>query len=48
MYTEKDGTVKFPLSSKGPWMVSTVKMIPSEKEGADYQSMWSNLVFEIE
>lgn len=48
MYTEKDGTVKFPLSSKGPWMVSTVKMIPSEKEGADYQSMWSSLVFEIE
>jgi uncharacterized GH25 family protein len=48
MYTEKDGTVKFPLSSTGPWMVSTVKMIPSEKEGADYQSMWSSLVFEVE
>jgi hypothetical protein len=28
--------------------VSTVKMIPSEKPGADYQSMWSSLVFEIQ
>ncbi len=48
MYTEKDGNITFPLNSKGPWMVSTVKMIPSEKPGADYQSMWSSLVFEIQ
>ena len=48
MYTEKDGTVKFPLSSTGPWMVSTVKMIESQMPGADYQSMWSSLVFEVE
>ncbi len=48
MYTEKDGNITFPLNSKGPWMVSTVKMIPSEKPGADYQSMWSSVVFEIQ
>jgi uncharacterized GH25 family protein len=48
VYTEDDGTIKFPISSKGPWMVSTVKMIPSKKEGADYQSMWASLVFGIE
>jgi uncharacterized GH25 family protein len=47
-YTENDGTIKFPISSKGPWMVSTVKMIPSEKPGADWQSFWSSLVFGIE
>lgn len=47
-YTENDGTVKFPISSKGPWMVSTVIMIPSEKPGADWQSFWSSLVFGIE
>jgi len=47
-YTENDGTLKFPISSKGPWMVSTVKMIPSEKPGADWQSLWSSLVFGIE
>jgi len=47
-YTENDGTLKFPISSKGPWMVSTVIMIPSEKPGADWQSFWSSLVFGIE
>jgi len=47
-YTENDGTIKFPISSKGPWMISTVIMIPSEKPGADWQSFWSSLVFGIE
>jgi uncharacterized GH25 family protein len=47
-YTENDGTLKFPISSKGPWMVSTVIMIPSQKPGADWQSFWSSLVFGIE
>ena len=48
IYTENDGTIKFPISSTGPWMVSSVRMIPSEKEGADYQSLWASLVFGIE
>lgn len=48
IYTEKDGTIRFPISSPGPWMVSSVKMIPSEQEGADYQSLWASLVFEIQ
>jgi len=47
-YTESDGMLKFPISSKGPWMVSTVIMIPSERTGADWQSFWSSLVFGIE
>jgi uncharacterized GH25 family protein len=48
IYTENDGTIKFPISSTGPWMVSTVKMVPSAKPGADYHSMWASLVFGIE
>jgi Nickel uptake substrate-specific transmembrane region. len=48
IYTEKDGTIKFPINSKGPWMVSTVKMIPSETADADWRSMWSSLTFGIE
>jgi uncharacterized GH25 family protein len=48
IYTEDDGTIKFPLSNKGPWMVSAVRMIPSEMEGADYQSFWTSMVFSIE
>src|SRR4029077_9139328 len=29
MYTENDGTIKFPISSTGAWMVSSVRMQPS-------------------
>ncbi|MBS1978718.1 MAG: DUF4198 domain-containing protein [Bacteroidetes bacterium] len=48
IYSEDDGTITFPLSSGGPWMVSSVKMVHAEKPGADYQSYWTSLVFGIE
>lgn len=47
-YTESDGKVKFPISNTGPWMVSFVRMIESEKQDIDYESMWASLVFGIE
>jgi uncharacterized GH25 family protein len=47
-FTENDGRVKFPISNKGPWMVSFVKMIESSKPDLDYESMWASLVFGIE
>lgn len=48
VYTEKDGTVRFPLSNTGPWMVSTVVMEKSTRPEADYESSWASLVFGIE
>lgn len=48
MYTENDGTIKFPISSTGAWMVSSVKMLPSDSEEVDYESMWASLVFGVE
>ncbi len=48
LYTENDGTLKFPINAAGEWMVSTVKMVPSVKTGADYESAWASLVFGIE
>ena len=48
IYAEDDGTIKFPISNSGPWMVSAVKMVASIKEGADYESSWASLVFGIE
>jgi uncharacterized GH25 family protein len=48
MYTENDGTIKFPVSSTGPWMVSSVKMLPSDDSVVDYNSMWASLVFGVE
>jgi uncharacterized GH25 family protein len=47
-YTENDGTIKFPINSKVPWMVSTVKMIASDNPSADWKSFWGSLVFGIE
>jgi uncharacterized GH25 family protein len=48
IYSENDGSIKFPISNAGPWMVSTVKMVASESPDADWESMWASLVFEIE
>lgn len=48
IYTESDGAVKFPISTKGAWMVSSVKMIKSDSKNADYHSLWASLVFEIQ
>jgi uncharacterized GH25 family protein len=47
IYTEKDGSIRFPISTNGEWMVSSVKMIKSEKPGAEYHSLWASLVFGI-
>ncbi|MEP2668994.1 MAG: DUF4198 domain-containing protein [Cyclobacteriaceae bacterium] len=48
IYTESDGMIRFPISNTGPWMVSSVKMIRSNSPQAEWESMWSSLVFEIE
>ncbi len=48
IYTENDGTIKFPISNKEPWMVSSVRMIHSEKDESTYHSLWASLVFGIE
>lgn len=48
IYTESDGSVRFPISNKGPWMVSAVKMVRSSGREAEWESMWASLVFEIE
>ncbi len=48
IYTENDGSIRFPISSGGAWMVSTVKMVRAQSDKAEWQSMWSSLVFGIE
>jgi uncharacterized GH25 family protein len=48
IYTEKDGSFKFPIGTKGAWMVSSVKMIHAENKNADYHSLWASLVFGIQ
>jgi uncharacterized GH25 family protein len=48
IYTANDGTIKFPISTKGAWMVSTVKMISNDLPTSQYHSLWGSLVFGIE
>ncbi len=48
IYTENDGTIKFPISNYGPWMVSTVRMEVSQSAQADYESSWASLTFGIQ
>jgi uncharacterized GH25 family protein len=48
IYSENDGTIKFPISASGPWMVSAVKMEKSKKPEADWESSWASLVFNVE
>ena len=45
LHTDKEGTVTTRLSNTGSWMVSTVKMVPSQEATADWQSYWASLVF---
>jgi len=45
LHTEKDGVVTIRLSNSGSWMISTVKMVASIDEAADWQSYWASLVF---
>lgn len=47
-YTEDDGTVKFPISATGPWMVSTVRIEKISKPDADWESSWASLVFNVD
>ena len=44
----KDGRAAFRLARKGVWLVKTVHMVPAPKEtGADWESLWASLTFEI-
>jgi len=43
--TDGNGTVAFATAAPGPWLVSTVHMIPSRDPSADWQSLWASFTF---
>jgi len=46
--TGRDGRVRLRLARSGAWLVKVVHMIPAPKEtGADWESLWASLTFEI-
>ena len=47
IYSQQDGSIEVRLFNDGPWMISVVKMVPSKDEGADWQSYWGTIVFNV-
>ena len=45
IYTGKDGVIEAPVSSKGIWTVTVVKLIPSRNADAQWQGYQSSLTF---
>ena len=46
--SNEDGLVTFALPYAGPWMISTVYMIPAaDTPDADWDSFWGSLMFEV-
>lgn len=47
IYSQQDGSIEVRLFNSGPWMISVVKMVPSKEAGADWQSYWGTVVFNV-
>jgi uncharacterized GH25 family protein len=47
IYSQQDGAIDVRIFNDGQWMVSVVKMIPSNDKKADWQSYWGSLVFDV-
>jgi uncharacterized GH25 family protein len=47
IYSQQDGSIELRLFNDGPWMISVVKMVPSKEQGADWQSYWGTIVFNV-
>ena len=46
--TGPDGRVSFKLDRKGVWLARVVHMVPAPAEtGADWESLWASLTFEV-
>jgi len=46
--TDDEGIVKVELSQAGRWYVRLIRMLPVDEAGADYESNWATLTFEID
>jgi uncharacterized GH25 family protein len=46
--TDSLGRVQLTLGRRGPWLIKVVHMVPAPAEtGADWESLWASLTFEI-
>lgn len=47
IYSQQDGTIEVRIFNNGLWMISVIQMTPATQAGADWQSYWGTLVFEV-
>ena len=46
--TDAAGRVRLPIAEPGPWLVTSVHMVPAAAgSGADWESLWASLTFEV-
>jgi uncharacterized GH25 family protein len=45
IYTQPDGVIEAPVSGKGIWTITVVKLIPSRNPDADWQGYQTSLTF---
>ncbi len=44
--TDGEGRVQFTLPARGPWMLTTIQMVPAPPDiDADWESFWASLTF---
>lgn len=43
--TDSEGVISISIKPEGRWMVSTVKMIPADEPGAQWQSYWGSVTW---
>jgi hypothetical protein len=45
--TDDRGVASLELTRSGRWYVRLIRMLPADDEGADYESNWATLTFEV-
>ena len=45
--TDEKGVARVELTRSGRWYVRLIRMLPSNEEGVDYESIWATLTFEV-
>ena len=45
--TDDNGRVSFVLDQPGAWLIKATELVPIDEPGADWESFWSSLTFEL-
>ncbi|MFT7533382.1 MAG: putative GH25 family protein [Gammaproteobacteria bacterium] len=46
--TDVNGLARLILNHSGQWLIKAVEMVPIDEEGADWESFWASMTFELQ